>query len=81
MRGERYGRRACHDRMPVILDEGRAEDWINPGENDPLSLKRLIIPAPADLLVMQPASRLANSVNNEGPELLKVDEKKFELRP
>ena len=61
-----------HVRMPVTLDEGTAEDWINPREKDPLSLKRLLAPTPSDLLVMQPASPLANSVKNEGPTLLKV---------
>lgn len=59
-----------HDRMPVILDKGAAEDWMNPREEDPLFLKRLLLPAPSDLLVMQPASPLANSVKNEGPALL-----------
>jgi putative SOS response-associated peptidase YedK len=61
-----------HVRMPVILDEGTAEDWINPREKNPLSLKRLLVPTPSDLLVMQPAAPLANSVKNEGPSLLKV---------
>src|SRR5229473_524625 len=54
-----------HDRMPVILDERMAEDWINPRKKNLLSLKRLLVPAPSDLLVMQPASPLANSVKNE----------------
>jgi putative SOS response-associated peptidase YedK len=61
-----------HDLMPVILDERMAEDWINPREKNPLSLKRLFVPTPSDLLVMQPASPLANSLKNEGPTLLKV---------
>lgn len=61
--------KAIHDRMPVILDEGAAEDWMNPRERNPLSLKRLLTPAPADLLLMQPASPLVNSVKNDGPEL------------
>jgi putative SOS response-associated peptidase YedK len=69
---------AIHNRMPVILDEGGAEDWMNPREKEPLSLKRLLVPAPTDLLVTQPASLLANNVKNEGPELLQLD-KKFEL--
>jgi putative SOS response-associated peptidase YedK len=45
-----------HDRMPVILDERAVEDWMNPQEEDPLSLKRLLLPAPSELLVMQPAA-------------------------
>jgi putative SOS response-associated peptidase YedK len=63
-----------HDRMPVVLNERAAEDWMNPQERDPLSLKRLLVPAPADLLAMQPASPLVNSVKNEGPALLEFSE-------
>lgn len=59
-----------HDRMPVVLDERAAEDWMNPREHDPQSLQRLLLPAPADLLEMRPASPLVNSVKNDGPELL-----------
>jgi len=65
---------AIHDRMPVVLDEHAAEDWMNPRERDPLSLKRLLVPAPHDLLAMRPASPLVNSVKNEGPVLLEFSE-------
>jgi putative SOS response-associated peptidase YedK len=61
---------AIHNRMPVILDEAGAADWMNGREPDPLSLKRLLAPAPDDLLVLRPASPLVNCVKNEGPELL-----------
>ena len=61
---------AIHDRMPVVLDEGGAEDWMNPRESNPASLKRLLVPAPEGALEMRPASPLANSVRNDGPELL-----------
>jgi putative SOS response-associated peptidase YedK len=56
--------------MPVVLDERAAEDWMNPRERDPLSLKRLLVPALYDLLAMRPASPLVNSVKNEGPTLI-----------
>jgi putative SOS response-associated peptidase YedK len=58
--------------MPVILDEAGAADWMNLREPHPhpLSLKRLLTPAPDDLLVIRLASPLVNSVKNEGPELL-----------
>ena len=46
-----------HDRMPVILDERAAEDWMNPRDRDPLSLKRLLAPAPPDLLKCDPRHR------------------------
>ena len=62
--------RPIHNRMPVILEQRAGDDWMNPGEADPLSLKRLLIPAADDLLLAQPASPLANSVRNDGPELL-----------
>jgi hypothetical protein len=39
-------------------------------ESDPLSLKRLLVPAPDDSLVVGPASPLVNSVKNEGLALL-----------
>ena len=59
-----------HDRMPVVLDERSAENWMNSREPDPPSLKRLLVPALAELLSMRPASPLVNSVKNDGPELL-----------
>jgi len=63
--------RPIHNRMPVILPDAKAqEDWINPRESKPLSLKRLLVPAPDDLLRVQAASSLVNSVKNDGPELL-----------
>ena len=62
--------RPIHNRMPVILDNRAADDWMNPIEADPLSLKRLLIPAPDNVLLAQPASPLANSVKNDSPELL-----------
>ena len=55
-----------HDRLSVILDERAAEDWMNPRENDPTSLKRLLVPASPDLRLTQPASPLVNRVKNEG---------------
>jgi putative SOS response-associated peptidase YedK len=65
---------AIHDRMPVLLDERAAEDWMNPRERDPMSLKQLLVPAPPELLAMQPASPLVNSVKNDSPELLDCEE-------
>ena len=59
-----------HDRMPVILSDRDADDWMNPLEKAPLALKRLLRPAPEALLLVQAVSPLVNSVKNEGPELL-----------
>jgi putative SOS response-associated peptidase YedK len=59
-----------HNRMPVILSDRGADDWMNPREKAPFSLKRLLVPTAEDLLVVQPASPLVNSVRNDGPQLL-----------
>ena len=59
-----------HDRLPVILDERVAEDWMNPNGAEPKHLKPLVAPAPEEKLLITPASPLVNSVKNEGPQLL-----------
>jgi putative SOS response-associated peptidase YedK len=59
-----------HTRMPVVLSDRDADDWMNPRETNPRMLKRLLAPAPDGLLAVQPASPLVNSVKNDGPELL-----------
>jgi putative SOS response-associated peptidase YedK len=61
---------AVHNRMPVILSDRDADDWMNPREADPVALKRMLIPAKEDVLEMRPVSALVNDVRNEGPELL-----------
>jgi putative SOS response-associated peptidase YedK len=52
--------------MPVLLDEAGAEDWMNAREKDPLSLKRLLVPAPDYVLTAEPALRLSNSDKKRG---------------
>ena len=59
-----------HDRMPVILPgEDAIDAWLF-GEDDPDRLKRLLAPAPDDLLVVSRVSQRANSVKNDDPDLL-----------
>ncbi|HUO04320.1 MAG TPA: hypothetical protein VMU16_03885 [Candidatus Binataceae bacterium] len=43
---------------------------MSPNEAEPLSLKRLLVAPPDDLLEVTPASPLVNRVKNEGPDLL-----------
>ncbi len=59
-----------HDRMPVILADRDADDWMDPRAPDPLALKRLLVPAPADLLIATAVSPKINDVHNDSPELL-----------
>ena len=59
-----------HDRMPVVLPESAWGTWLDP-DADPDTLHRLLVPAPAELLVVYPVSTLVSSADNEGPELVR----------
>jgi putative SOS response-associated peptidase YedK len=59
-----------HDRMPVILADRDADDWMDPRAPNPLVLKRLLVPAPADLLIATPVSPEVNNVDSDSPDLL-----------
>jgi putative SOS response-associated peptidase YedK len=59
-----------HDRMPVILADRDADDWMDPRAPDATALKRLLVPAPEDLLITTPVSPKLNSVKNDCAELL-----------
>jgi putative SOS response-associated peptidase YedK len=61
-----------HDRMPVILDSRGADDWMDPRNPNPRALKRLLVPAPDDLLVEQPVSPKLNSFEYDSPDLLEA---------
>ncbi len=58
-----------HDRMPVILGDDAADEWLFE-ETDDERLHALLRPPHDDLLVVRDASPLVNSVRNEGLELL-----------
>jgi len=64
--------RQYHDRMPVILADRDADDWMDPRAPDPLALKKLLVPAPADLLIATAVSPDVNDVDNDSPDLLKT---------
>ncbi|HVA81712.1 MAG TPA: SOS response-associated peptidase [Candidatus Binataceae bacterium] len=59
-----------HDRMPVILSDSRADDWMNPQCADAMLLKPMLRPAPDDLLITTPVSSKLNSPKFDSPELL-----------
>ncbi len=61
-----------HDRMPVILDDRHADDWMDPRAPKPLALKKLLVPAPDDLLAATPVSPKVNNVDNDSPDLLET---------
>jgi putative SOS response-associated peptidase YedK len=58
-----------HDRMPVILDAGGREAWLD-AQSSPSDLQALLAPAPEDALQAWPVSRRVNSPFNEDPSLI-----------
>ena len=59
-----------HDRMPVILADREADDWMDPRAPAPRALKRFLVPAPTDLLIATSVSPDVNNVDNDSPDLL-----------
>ena len=64
-----------HDRMPVILPREHEMRWLDPaldGKTD--ELLALLRPVPAAELRHHPVSRRVNSVKNDDPSLLLLDD-------
>lgn len=61
-----------HDRMPIILDQGEARDWIRPGPLTPTDMIVRAEPYPPDWMMAIPVSTLVNNVRNDGPELVRA---------
>jgi putative SOS response-associated peptidase YedK len=57
-----------HDRMPVILDLGKYDRWLDPSAEDPGSLASLLVPFPPEEMAAFPISPRVNSpsVDDEG---------------
>jgi putative SOS response-associated peptidase YedK len=56
-----------HDRMPVILPPEAYERWLANIEPDP---RDLLVPFPADLMMMWPISTKVNKPDNDDPAIL-----------
>lgn len=63
---------SVHDRMPVILAPEAEEAWLA-SDLERQHVRSLLRPLDASLLVARPASRLVNSIRNDGPELLEPE--------
>lgn len=59
-----------HDRMPVMLPPEAWDAWLDPDNDDLVSLQGLLVPAPSELLELVPVSTAVNTVTNDGPELI-----------
>lgn len=62
--------REIHHRMPVILDNATAADWLNPEIHERKALEEILQPCPNEWLTAIEVSSLVNSSKNNGPELL-----------
>ena len=59
-----------HDRMPVILPPSAWDAWLDPDNDDLEALGKLLVPAPAHLIHLQPVSTEVNNVRNKGERLI-----------
>jgi putative SOS response-associated peptidase YedK len=62
--------RPIHERMPVIMADPEAWDaWLDPAV-DATAARELLVPAPAERMIVRPANSLVNSARHEGPDCL-----------
>jgi putative SOS response-associated peptidase YedK len=59
-----------HNRMPVMLDDGEWERWLDPAATAPGELLGLLEPRDGPELRIEAVSRLVNDVRNDGPDLV-----------
>ncbi len=63
-----------HDRTPVIVPPDLYADWLDPGTTSPAQVQQLLDSMPEPRLVPRIVSTKANSVRNNGPELIEPAE-------
>jgi putative SOS response-associated peptidase YedK len=59
-----------HDRMPVILDRPAWPAWLGEAAADAERLKALLVPYPAERMVIWPVSKRVGNVKNKDPGLV-----------
>ncbi|MQY03416.1 SOS response-associated peptidase [Actinomadura macrotermitis] len=59
-----------HDRMPMIVEPGRWEAWLDPDLTDADEVRSLLVPAMAGTMDAYAVSKAVNNVKNNGPELI-----------
>jgi putative SOS response-associated peptidase YedK len=62
-----------HDRMPVIMDPGSFERWLDPRLQKSQPVETLLAAQQPPALTVYPVSRAVNSPSNDSPDLLKPD--------
>jgi putative SOS response-associated peptidase YedK len=68
-----------HDRMPVLLHARDVQLWLDPTVKDPGAVTPLLRSYPAAEMVAHPVSRGVSDPNNEGPDLIQIDDSVREL--
>lgn len=59
-----------HNRMPVILSPNDYDRWLDPANEDAISLQRLLRPFPAETMTVRPVNRYVNTARNEGEQCI-----------
>ncbi|WP_242885200.1 SOS response-associated peptidase [Actinomadura litoris] len=59
-----------HDRMPMVVEPGRWEAWLDPELTDVEEVRGLLVPAMAGTMDAYPVSKMVNNVRNNGPQLI-----------
>lgn len=59
-----------HDRMPVILQTGQFDAWLDPDNHDTAALTAMLGPCVSGGMVAYPVSPMINSGRVEGPECI-----------
>lgn len=60
-----------HERMPMVIDPARWDDWLDPANTEASHLHALLAPASASGLATYPVGTDVNYVRNNGPALIK----------
>jgi len=68
-----------HDRMPVILHASDVARWLNPAIKEAEAVADLLRPYPGEEMEAHQVSKRVNKPENEGPELIEVDNSVREL--
>jgi putative SOS response-associated peptidase YedK len=58
---------SIHDRMPVILDPGDFDLWLDPDVQDAKRLEPLLVPYTSEAMVAWPVSTLVNNTRAADP--------------
>lgn len=72
---------AIHDRMPLVLAAPAWERWLDPRVDDPADLLAPWDEARGEHLELRPVDTTVNSVDNNGPELIRLVEPEPQPEP